>query len=215
MSDSLWPHGLQHARLSSPSLSTGVCWNSYPLSQWCHPTITLSVTHFCPQSFSASGSFPMSLVFATGGQSIGASTSVSPSNEYSRMISFRIDWFDLLAVQGTLKSLLQHYISKESIPRHSAFFIVQLLHPYMTNGKTLRIFVSKLMSLLFKCAVLDLSQLFFQGADILTSWLQSPSTVILEPEKLKAVTVSIFFPIYLPWSDGTRCHDLSFLNVEF
>ena len=118
VSDSLWPHGLQHTRLPCPSLSPGVCSNSCPLSQGCHPTITSSVTLFCPQSFSASGSFPVSPVFTSGGQNIGASTSVSPSNEYSRMISFRIDWFDLLAVQGTLKSLYQQHNSKASILRH-------------------------------------------------------------------------------------------------
>ena len=140
--------------------------------------------------------------------------STSPSNEYSGLISFRIDWFDLLAVQGTLKSLLQHPSSKASILRHSAFFMVQLSHPYMTTGKTIaltrQILVSKVMSLLFNM----LSRLviaFLPSSKHLISWLQSPSAVILEPKKIKSVTVSI----YLPQSDGTRCHDLSFLNVEF
>ena len=138
----------------------------------------------------------------------------SPSNEYSGLISFRMDWFDLLAVQGTLKSLLQHPSSKASILQHSAFFMVQLLHPYMTTGKTIaltrQILVSKVMSLLFNM----LSRLviaFLPRSKHLISWLQSPSAVILEPKKIKSVTVSI----YLPRSDGTRCHDLSFLNVEF
>ena len=111
---------------------------------FCHP---LS----CPQSFPASVSFPMSQLFASGGQSIGQST--SPSNEYSGLISFRIDLFDILAVQGTLKCLLQHHNLKASILRHSAFFIVQLSHPYMTTGKTIALtiltFAGKVISLLF------------------------------------------------------------------
>ena len=102
--------------------------------------ISSSVVPFssCPQSLSASGSFPMSQVFTSGGQSIGSfSFSISPSNEYSRLISFRMDWLDLLAVQGTLKSLFHHHSSKASIFRPSAFFTVQLSHPYMTTGKTI------------------------------------------------------------------------------
>ena len=108
----------------------------------------------CLQSFPASGSFQMSQFFASGGQSTGVfSFSISPSNEYSGLISFRIDWLDLLAVQGTLKSLLQHHSSKASIFQRSAFFIVQLSHPYMTTGKTIALtrwtFVGKIMSLVF------------------------------------------------------------------
>ena len=137
----VWPfahHGLQHTRLLCPSLSPGVCTNSCPLSQWCHPTISSSVTPVssCPQSFPASRSFPMSQFFAldgqkywfaSSGQSIEASASASsPSSEYSGQISFRIDWFDLLAVQGTPKSLLLHHSLKASILWHSAFFTVQL-----------------------------------------------------------------------------------------
>ena len=145
-----------------------------------------------PQSFPASGSFPLSQFFALSGQSIGASASVSPSNEYSRLIpsgliSFRMDWLDLLALQGTLKSLLQHHSAEASILRHSAFFVVQLSHPYMTVGKTIALtrwtFVGKVMSLLFNM----LSRLviaFLPGSKhLLISWLQSPSAVILEPKK--------------------------------
>ena len=128
--------------------------NSCPLSWQCHPTISSSVVPFsCLQSFPAS-SLPVSQFFLSGGQSIGvsASASVLPMN-YSGLISFGIDWLDLLAVQGTLKSLLQHHSSKASILQHSAFFIVQLSHPYMTTGKSIaltrRIFVGKVMSLLF------------------------------------------------------------------
>ena len=107
MSDSLRPHGLQHARSPCPSPTPGAYSNSCPLSRWCHPTILSSVPHFssCCQSFPASGSFPMTWLFASGGQNIGAFNS-SPSNEYSGLISFRRDWLNLRAVQGTLKSLL-------------------------------------------------------------------------------------------------------------
>ena len=126
-------HGLWHTRLACPPLSPRVCSSSCPLSQWCHPTISSSVTPFSswPQSFPASGSFhirwPKYWSF---------SFSISPSNEYSGLISFRIDWYDLLAAQGTL-SLLQHHSSKASILWHSVFFMVQLSHPYMTTGKTI------------------------------------------------------------------------------
>ena len=137
MSSSLWSHGLQHTRLPCPSLSPRVCsLDSCPLSQWCHPTILSSVAPFssCLQSFPTSGYFPMSRLFASGDQSIGASASVLPMN-IQGCISFRMDWFDLLAVQGTLKSLLQHhslktlvlqrsafrwYIEKVNLPRHTA-----------------------------------------------------------------------------------------------
>ena len=111
VSNSLQPHGLQQARLPCPSPSPRACSNSCPLSWWCHPTILSSVVLFssCLQSLPASGSFPMSQFFASGGQKIGA------SSEYSGLISFRMDWLDLLAVQGPLKSLLQHHSSKASI----------------------------------------------------------------------------------------------------
>ena len=137
MSDSLLPHESQHARPPCPSPTPGVYSNSHPSSRWCHPAISSSVIPFsCPQSVPASGSFPMGQLFSWGGQSIGFSFSISPSNEYPGLISFRMDWLDLLAVQGTLKSLLQHHSSKASILRGSAFFTVQLSHPYMTTGKT-------------------------------------------------------------------------------
>ena len=139
------------------------------------------------------------------------SFSISLSNEYSGLISFRMDWLDLLAVQGTLKNLLQHHSSKASILQHSAFFIVQFSHPYMTTGKTIaltrRTFVGKVMSLLLNM----LSRLVIT----FLPWPKSPSAVILEPKKIKSLTVCHCFPIYLSWNDGTRCHDLSFLNVEF
>ena len=140
---------------------------------------------------------------------------ISPSNEYSGLISFRMDWFDLLAVQGTCKSLHQHHSSKASILRHSAFFMVQLSHLNMTTGKTIvltrRTFVGKVMSLLFNMLSRLVIAFLPRSRCLLISWLQSPSAVILEPPKVKCHC----FPIYLPWSDGTGCHDLHFLTVEF
>ena len=139
MSNFLWPYEPQHARPPCPSSTHGVYSNSCPLSRWCHQTILSSVIPFssCLQSFPASGSFPRSQLFTSGGQSIGVSASTSvPSNEHPGLI-FRMDWLDLLAVQGTLKSLLQHHSSKASILWPLAFFILQLSHPYMTTGKTI------------------------------------------------------------------------------
>jgi len=156
----------------------------------------------------------MSQFFASGGQSIG----VSPSNEYSGLISFRMGWLDLLAVQGTLKSLLQHHSSKASVVWCSAFFIFQLSHPYMTTGKTMALtrwtFVGKVMSLLFNMRSRLVITLLPRSKRLLISWLQSPPAVILEPKRIKSVTVFIVSPsIYT--SDGTGCHDVGFLNVEF
>ena len=149
-SDSLWSHWLQHASPPCPSSTPGAYWNSCPLSQWCHPTISSSVFPFSRlQSFPASGSLQMSVLRIMWPKYWSFSFSISLSNEYSGLISFRMDDLDLLTVQGTLKSLLQHHTSKASILRHSAFFIVQLSHPYMTTGKTIaltrQIFVGKLM----------------------------------------------------------------------
>ena len=133
------------------------------------------------------------------------SFSISPFNEYSGLTSFRMDWLDLLVVQGT-QSLLQHHSSKASVLWHSVFFIVQLSHPYMTTGKTIALtrwtFVGKVMLLLFNM----LSRLVItfppRSKCLLISWLQSPSTVILEPPKNKVWYRFHCFPIYCPWSDG-------------
>ena len=140
MSDSLQPVDcMQHTRPPCPSPTPGAYSNSCPLSRWCHPTISSSVVPFSVrlQSFPASGSFPRSQFFTSGGQSIGSfSFSISPSKEHPGLISFRMDWLDLLAVQGTLKSLLQHHSSKASIIWRSAFFIAQLstsIHNYWKN----------------------------------------------------------------------------------
>ena len=126
--------------------------------------------------------------------------SVSPSNEYSGLISFRMDWLDLLAVQGTLKSLLQHHSSKASIHRRSAFFVVQLSHPYMTTGKTIaltrRTFGGKVMSLLLNMLSRSVITFLLRGKPLLISCLQSPSAVIFEPPKIKSVTVSLFSHLF-------------------
>ena len=148
------------------------------------------------------------------------SFSISPSNEHPGLISFRVYWLDLLAVQGTLKSLFQHHSSKASIVRCSAFFTVQSSHPYMTTGKTIALtrwtFIGKVMSLLFNILSRLVITFLPRSKHLLISRLQSPSAVILEPKKIKEPKNHFFhcFPIYLPRSDGTRCHDLSFLNVE-
>ena len=140
----------------------------------------------------------MSRFFTLGGQSIAVLVSASYSKEYSGLISFRIDWFDLLAVQGTLKSLFQHHSSKLSILWCSAFFMVQLSHPYMTTGKTIALtiqtFVGKVMSLLFNMLSRLVIAFLPRDKRLLISWLQSPSAVILEPKKIKSVTVSIVSP---------------------
>ena len=126
------------------------------------------------------------------------SLSISPSNEYPGLISFRMDWLDLLAVQGTLKSILQHHSSKASILQQSAVFIVQLSHPYMITGKTIaltrRTFVDKVMSLLFNMLSRLVITFLPRGKCLLTAWLQSPSAVILEPRKIKSATVSTVSP---------------------
>ena len=144
----LRPHEPQHTRPPCPSPTPKVHPNLRPLSWWCYPTISSSVIPFssCPQSLPASRSFPMSHLFTWDEQII-------PSNEHSGLVSFRMDWLDLLAIQGTLKSLLQRHSSKALILWCSAFFIAHLSHPYMTTGKTIALtrwtFVGKVMSLLF------------------------------------------------------------------
>ena len=146
----------------------------------------------------------MSRLFSSGGQSIGASASASvlPMTD-SGLISFRMDWLDLPAVQGTLKSLLQHHSSKASILWCSVLFMVQLLHPYMTTEKTIALtrwtFVGKVMSLLFNMLSRFVIAFLPRSKCLLISWLQSPSAVILEPKRRKSVTVSTFSP--------SICHD--------
>ena len=152
VSSSLRPHEPQHSRPPCPSPTSRVYPNPCPLSWWCHPTISSSVISFfsCLQPFPASGSFQMNQLFTSGGKYWNFSFKISPTNEHPGLISFRMDWLDLLAVQGTPKSLLQHHSSKASILQHSAFFTVQLSHPYMTTGKTIALtwhtFVGRVMS---------------------------------------------------------------------
>ena len=179
MSDSLRPHESQHARPPCPSPTPRVHSNSHPSSRWCLPAISSSVVPFssCPQSLPALESFPMSQLFSRGGQSTGVS-----AKEHPGLISFRMDWLDLLAVQGTLKSTLQYHSSKASILWHSAFFTVQLSHPYMTTGKTIALtrwtFVGKVMSLLLNMLSRLVITFLPRSKRLLISWLQSPSALV-------------------------------------
>ena len=173
--DPVW---LQHARLPCQSPIPGTCSNSYPLSRWCHPTISSSVIPFLllPSIFPSIRVFSNETdLYIRWPKYWSFSFSISPSNEYSGLISFRMDWFDLLAVQGILKSLLQHHSSKASILLCSAFFIVQLSHPYMTTGKTItltrRTFVGKVMSLLFNMLCRFVIAFLPRRKHLLMSWL--------------------------------------------
>ena len=218
MSDTLRPHGLQHTGF--PILhqlleltQTHVLWvddaiqPSHPLWSSSPPSIFPSLRVFSNESVICSR-WPKYWSF---------NFSISPSKEYSGQISFRINWFDLLVGLQTCKSLLQHQSSKGSILQHSAFFIVQLSQPYITTGKTIALtgwtFVGKVMSLLFNMLSRLVIPFLPRNKNLLISWLQSPSAVILEPKKIKSVTVSIVSLFAM--SDGIRCHDLSFLNAEF
>ena len=182
VSHSLWPHGLQHARPPCPLPTPRACSNSCPSSWWCHPTTSSSVIPFssCPQSFPGSGSFQMSQLFSSGGQSIGvsASASILPMNTQDWS---PLGWTGKSCIQGTLKSLLQHHSSKASIPHCSAFSIVQLSHPYMTTGKTITLtrwtFVGKVMSLFLKMLSRLVISFLPRSKRLLISWLQSPSTI--------------------------------------
>ena len=139
MSNSFRPYESQHTRPPRPSPTPGVHSNSCPSSWWCHPAISSSVVPFssCPQSLPASVFSNESTLCMRWPKYWSFSFGISPSNEHPGLMSFRMDWLDLLAVQETLKNLLQHHSSKASLLRHSAFFLVQLLHPYITTGKTI------------------------------------------------------------------------------
>ena len=218
VSDSLRPHEPQHARPPCPSPTPRVYSNSCPSSQWCHATISSSVIPL-PSIFPSIRVFSNeSALHIRWPKDWSFSFSISPSNEHPGLITFRMDCLDLLAVQGTLKCLLQHHSSKASILQRSAFFIVQLSHPYMTTGKTIALtrwaFVGKVMALLFNMLSRLVIAFLPRSKRLLISWLQSPSAVILEPPQNKVSHCFHCFTIYLPWSDRTRCHDLSFLNVE-
>ena len=188
MSNSLGPHGLQHVRSPCPSPSPEVCPSSCPLHQWCPllllPSIFLSIRDFSNES-AVHIRWPKYLTF---------SFSISPSNEYSGLISLKTDWFDLRAVQGTLRSLLQHYSLKASILCHSAFFVVQLSQSFVTTGKTIaltiRTIVDRAVSLLFNTLPKFVPAFLPRINQLLISWLQSPSTMILEFKKMKSLPTS-------------------------
>ena len=188
MSDSLWPHELQHARPPCPSPTPGVYPNSCPLSRWCHPAISSSVAPFssCPQSFPASGSFPMSQLFSSGGQNIGvsASASVLPMNTQDSSL---LGWTGWISLQS---KGLSRVFSNTTVQKHqfdSAFFTIQLSHPYRTTWKTIALtrwtFVGKIMSLLFNMLTRLVITFLPRSKHLFISWLQSPSAVILEPPK--------------------------------
>ena len=211
MSDSLQPHGPQHTRPPCPSPTSGVNPNSCPLSRWLHPTISSSVVPFssCLQSFPASGFFQMNQLFASGGQSIGvsASTSVLPTNTQNW---FSLGWTGWISLQSKGFSRV---FSNTTVLWRSAFFVVQFSHPYMITGKTTALtrwtIVGKAMSLLFNMLSRLVITFLPRNKCLLISRLQSICSDFGAPQN----KVSHCFPIYLPWSDGTRCHDLSFLNV--
>ena len=216
VSSSFQLHGLQHARSIN---------NSWSLLKLMSIESVKPSNHLilCRRLLLPPSIFPSIRVFSNESvlcvrQSKYWHFSISPSNEYSGLISFRMDWLDLLAVQGTFKSL-QHHNSKASILWCSAFFLVQLSHPYMTTGKTIALTrltcVGKVISLLFNMLSRLVITFLPRSKRLLISWLQLPSAVILEPPKIKSNTVSIVSPsICHEVIDGTRCHDLSFLNVE-
>ena len=169
----------------------------------CYPLLLLS------SIFPSIRVFPNELTLYQVTKVRSFSFGISSSNEYSGLISFRINWFDLLAVQGTLWSLIQHHSSKVSILWHSAFFMIQLSHPYMTTGKTIALtrqtFVGKVISLLFNMLSRFVIAFFPRSKRLLISWLQSPSTVILEPKKRRSVTASTFSP--------SICHEVMGLDA--
>ena len=199
MSDSLWPRGLQQAKFPCPLPSPGVCSSSCPLSWWCHHLILYHPLLLLPSVFPSIRVFSNELPLRIRWLKYWCfSFSLSPSDEHSGLISFRMDWFDLLTVQGTFKSLLQYHSLKASILWPLAFFMVQLSYLYMTTGKTvavtIRTFVGQIMSLLFNMLSRLVRAFFPRRKCLLISWLQSPSAVILEPKKIKSVTVSIVSP---------------------
>ena len=221
MSDSLRPHEPQHTRPPCPSPIPGVHPNPCPLSWWCRPTISSSVVLLLLPSI-----FPSIRVFSNESalhirwpKYWSFSFNISPSNKYSGLISFRMDGLDLPAVQGTLKSLLQYHSLKASILWHSAFFIVQLSHPYMTTGKTIdltrRTFVGKVMSLLFNMLSRLVITFLPRSKCLLISWLQSLFAVILEPRKVKLTTVSTVSPSICHEVMGPNAMILVFWMLSF
>ena len=200
MSSSLWPLGLQHDRPPCLSPSPGVYSNSRPLRWWGHPTISSSIVRFSspPSIFLSIRVFSNeSVLHIRWPKYWSFRFNICPSNEDSGLISFRMDCLDLLAVQGTLKSLLQHHSSKASVLWCSVFFTVQLSHPYLTTGKTIaltrRTFVGKVISLLFNILCMLVIVFLPRNSHLLISWLQKLPAVILDLQKI-TVTVYIVSP---------------------
>ena len=219
MSRSLWPHGQQHTRLLCPPLSPRVCSNSCPFSQWCYLTISSSaIPFFCLQSFPISRS-KESAIHIRGPKYWIFTFSIRPSSEYSGLIAFRIDWFDLCAVPGTLKSLLQHHNLKASILQQSAFSTVQFSGLYMTTWKTIALtvqtFVGKVMPLLFNTLSRFVITFLPRSKRLLISWLQLPSAVILELKKRKSVTAMTYSPSICHEVMGLHATILVFLILSF
>ena len=219
MSNSLRLHGLQYAKLPSPSPTPRAYSNSCPSSQWWHPTISSSIIPYSYhlQSFPATGHFPMSQFFPLRGQSIRVSASASVlSKTYWSLLGWT-GWISL-QFKGLSRVYFQHHSSKASVLWHWASFLVQPSHPYINTGKTIALtrctFIGKVISLHFNMLSRLVNAFLPRSKCLLFSWLQSPSAVIFEAPKIMSVIVSII-SIYLPWSDRTRCHDLSFLNDEF
>ena len=196
MSNSLQPHEPQHARPPCPSPSPGVHPSPCPFCRWCHPNHLI----LCHPLLLLPSIFPSIKVFSNESalhirwpKYWSLSFNISTSNEHPGLNSFRMDWLDLLLVHGILNSLLQHHSWKASILLVSAFFIVQLSHPYMTTGKTIALtrwtFVGKVMSLLFNMLSRLVITFLPRSKRLLISWLQSLSAVILEPQKKESVTV--------------------------
>ena len=190
----MWPPGPQSTRLPCSSLSPGVCSHSCPLSQWCHPTISSSVSpfSFCLQSPSIRVFSNESALCMRWPKYWSYSFNIHPSNEYSGLISLRIDWFHLFAIQEALKSLLHHHNLKASILWHSAVFTVQLSHPYVNTGTialTIWTFVGKVMALFFTMLSKYVTAFLLRSKHLLTSWLQS-----LEPKKITSAIVCTFPP---------------------
>ena len=216
MSDSLRSHGLKHTRPLSYTISQSLpkfmsivsVMPSSHLIIWCPllllPAIFPSIRDFSNES----------AVYIRWPNYWSFNFSISPSNEYSGLISLKIDWFDLTAVRGTLRSLLQHYISKASILWRSAFFTVQLSQPHVTTGKTIAwiiwTFLNRVMSLLFNTLSRFVIAFLPQSNHLLISWLQSVRSDFRPQEE---EICHYFHPFYLPWSNGAGCHDLMFFNI--
>ena len=219
VSDSLWPNGLQHARLPCPSPTTRAWSNSCSMSWWCHPSFSSSVIPFssCLQSFPASGSFLMSQFFKSGGQSIGASASVIPMNIQDW---FHLGWTGLISLQSERLSRVFSNITTQKQQLFGTQLSLQS-NSHITTGKTIAltswIFVGKVISPLFNMLPKLVIAFLSSSKRLLISWLQSPITMILEPHSPHTQNnnnnVSHCFhgfSFYLPWSDGTGCHGLSF-----